>query len=586
MGEVYRARDTRLDRIVAFRLIAPDLAGEPKRRQRFDREARAISALSHPNICTLFDIGEQDDAAFLVMEYLDGETLAARLLRGPLARDQVLRHACEIAAALEHAHRQGIVHRDLKPSNVMITGSGAKLLDFGLAKLRDASPALVSDTLSLPAAATAEGTILGTIHYMAPEQLEGKDADPRTDVFAFGALVYEMATGQRAFAGDSHASVIAAIMRADAPRISALDPLTPASLDHIVARCLAKNPDDRWQTTRDLMIELHGISGRPGDSSVPVAVTTTPPVAHATAVGSRGANAAALGGRLAWTLAGLAALIAVAAGILYLRTRDAAVKLAEAASSSAIRSEIPAPPGTSVGAIALSPDGRRLVFVGRTGATSQLWARALDAVDAHPIPGTAGADYPFWSPDGASLGFFADGKLKRVDLAGGDVRTLAEAPNARGGTWNQTGTIVFSPETETLRRVASTGGPSQEVTRLNAARAENSHRWPSFLPDGRHFVYLAQSAVPENRGLFVGSLDAAAVTLVVRTEDSGVYASGQVLFLRDTTLMAQRFNLERFEVEGDPVPLANPVGVNGLERAQFEVSAGTDLPARQVPRRQ
>jgi Tol biopolymer transport system component/predicted Ser/Thr protein kinase len=574
MGEVYRARDTRLDRIVAFKIIAPGLADQPSRRQRFQREARAISSLSHPHICALYDVGEQDDAAFLVMEYLEGETLAARLLRGALPRDQVLRRASEIAGALDHAHRQGVVHRDLKPSNVMITGSGAKLLDFGLAKLRHPSSTLESETLSIPAAGTAEGTILGTVQYMAPEQLEGKEADARTDVFAFGALVYEMATGRRAFAGSSQASVIAAIMRADTPRISAIDPLTPASLDHVVARCLTKDPDERWQTTRDLMIELREITGRGSDSIAPDRGTVAPATGQPTPAFPHTGGERRRSDRLAWTLATVATLVAIAVGLLYVRSRDNAARLAEAITVSATRSEIPAPPGTSVGSIALSPDGRRLVFVGRSGRTSQLWVRLLDAVAAQPIPGTNGADYPFWSPDGQSLGFFADGKLKRVEVTGGDVQTLADAPNARGGTWNQMGRIVFSPNSQTLYQVSATGGRPQEVTTLNVARGEISHRWPSFLPDGRHFLYLAQSSVQENRGLFMASLDDAGTTFVVRTEDSGVYvASGHVLFLRDETLMAQRFNVERLELEGSPMPLAEPVSVNGLERAQFDVSA-------------
>ena len=263
MGQVYRARDTRLDRIVAIKIISPDVAHHDGRQQRFRREALAISSLSHPHICALHDVGDQDGVAFLVMEYLEGATVAARLLRGPLSHDEALRHATDVAAALDHAHRHGVVHRDLKPSNVMLTAAGAKLLDFGLAKLRQAGSALPPATESIPgAAATAEGTILGTVQYMAPEQLEGKEADARTDVFAFGALVYEMVTGQKAFTGTSQASLIAAILRADAPRVSAMDPLAPPALDHIVARCLAKDPDERWQTARDLMLELREIEAR------------------------------------------------------------------------------------------------------------------------------------------------------------------------------------------------------------------------------------------------------------------------------------------------------------------------------------
>ena len=558
MGEVYRARDTRLDRIVAFKILPPDLAAQPTHRERFRRETRAISSLSHPHICTSYDVGEQDDVAFLVMEYLEGETLAARLLRGPLPRDEVLQRATEIAAALDHAHRLGIVHRDLKPSNVMLTATGAKLLDFGLAKVHPVRFPVSVETATLPGgASTVEGTIIGTVQYMAPEQLEGKDADARTDVFAFGALVYEMATGRRVFSGESQASLIAAILRAEAPRISDLDPLTPASLDHVVARCLAKNPDDRWQTTRDLMLELRAIADRRDDR--PSAVRS-----------SRRSSRE----RVAWAIAIAATVVAAVVGSLYVQSRRPQPSTADS-DAVAFRSEIPAPAGTIVGAFALSPDGR-LVFVGRNGQTTRLWVRALDSVTASPLKNTDGADFPFWSPDGRSIGFFADGKLKRIEVAGGPAQPLADAPNGRGGTWNRDGVIVFSPNSLTLSRVSATGGPAEEITTLDTSRGEASHRWPVFLPDGQRFLYLAQGSVEERRGLFVASLDKTLRKFLIRTEDSGLYAApGYLLFLRDSTLMAQRFRIEDLSFEGNPIELAAPVGVNGLERAQFDVSSST-----------
>jgi eukaryotic-like serine/threonine-protein kinase len=561
MGEVYRARDTRLDRIVAFKILAPDLANQPGHRERFSRETRAISSLSHPHICTSYDVGEQDDVSYLVMEYLEGETLAARLLRGPLPRDEVLQRATEIAAALDHAHRLGIIHRDLKPSNVMLTATGAKLLDFGLAKIQHLRFPSASATATMPGAATTvEGSIVGTVQYMAPEQLEGKDADARTDVFAFGALVYEMATGRKVFTGDSQASLIAAILRADAPRISALVPLIPASLDHVVMRCLEKSADDRWQTTRDLMLELREIA-RQGSEGHSRRITD---------------DTRTMRERIAWALAIAATAVAVVASVLYVQAKRSQGTSGDAPATAAVRSEIPAPANTIVGAIALSPDGRRLVFVGRNGLTTRLWVRALDSVTATPLSGTEGADYPFWSPDGQSLGFFADGKLKRIELAGGPAQPLAEAPNTRGGTWGRNGMIVFSPNSQTLWRVPATGGQAEEITTLDASRGENSHRWPSFLPDGERFFYLAQGSVEENRGLFVGFLDKTPRKFIVRTEDSGVYAEpGYLLFLRDTRLLAQRFRTDSLRVEGTAVELATPVGVNGLERAQFDVSSGT-----------
>jgi Tol biopolymer transport system component len=571
MGEVYRARDTRLDRVVAFKILSPNLADQPAHRERFRREARAISSLSHPHICALYDVGEQDHVSFLVMEYLDGETLTARLLRGPLPRDQVVQRATEIAGALDHAHRQGIVHRDLKPGNVMLTSAGAKLLDFGLAKLHQRGLTVVAETVTIAGAATVEGSIVGTVQYMAPEQLEGKDVDARTDVFAFGALVYEMATGRKAFTGGSQASLIAAILRAEAPRLSSIDPLTSASLDHVITRCLAKDPDERWQTTRDLMIELREAARR--DSSVAAAQEKT---AERTSTDRRPIERDTLTlrtirERLAWVVAIVATGVALGVAMLYVQSKP---PIADP-SAAAVRSEIPAPEGTIVGSIALSPNGRRLVFVGRTGLTARLWIRALDSVTAQPLADTEGADYPFWSPDGASIGFFADGKLKRMDVAGGSPQTLADAPNARGGAWSRTGTIVFSPNSQTLHRVPATGGSSQEVTALDVSRGDISHRWPSFLPDGQHFLYLAQSSIPENRGLFIASLDKSTKKFVVRTEESGAYVDpGYLLFLRERTLMAQRFRDNTLEVEGNAVPLANPVAVNGLERAQFEISSG------------
>jgi Tol biopolymer transport system component len=560
MGEVYRARDTRLHRHVAFKILSPGFANQPGHRERFRRETRAISSLSHPHICASYDVGEQNDIAFLVMEYLEGETLAARLLRGPLAVDDVLQRATEIAAALDHAHRLGIVHRDLKPSNVMLTATGAKLLDFGLAKIHPLRFPDGSGTATLPgAAATVEGNIVGTVQYMAPEQLEGKDVDARTDVFAFGAVVYEMATGRKVFSGDSQASVIAAILRADAPRISASEPRAPASLDHVVARCLAKNPDERWQTARDLMFELREVARRAG--AVPPGRRTQDQPA-----GNRRERAA-------WLVAVAASVTAALVGALYWQGRQP-----PALSDPAVmRLEISAPADTVVGAIALSPDGRRLAFVGRKGLTTSLWVRALDSVTAEPLADTDGADYPFWSPDGRSLGFFADGRLKRIDISGGPAQALADAPNSRGGTWGRGGAIVFSPNSQTLSRVSAEGnGPAVQITTLDTSRGELSHRWPAFLPDGERFLYQSHGSIEEYRGLLLASLGQTQPKFLLRTENSGVYAEpGYVLFRRDATLMAQRVHPDSLTLEGSPVALATPVAINGLERSQFDIASGT-----------
>ena len=551
MGEVYRARDTRLDRIVAFKILAPELAGQPGHRERFRREARAISALSHPHICSSYDVGEEHDLAFLVMEYLEGETLAARLLRGPLPRDEVLQRAIEIASALDHAHRLGIVHRDLKPGNVMLTAAGAKLLDFGLAKTHPPRLPITSATATIPAAAaTVEGSIVGTVQYMAPEQLEGREADARTDVFAFGMVVYEMATGQKVFTGESQASLIAAILRAEASRISELDPLVSPALDHVVSRCLAKDPGDRWQTTRDLMLEMQ--------EARRVSPVRSPRE------------------RIAWLVAIAATVLAVAAIGLYIQSRRSAGAVAEAPAVGAIHSEIPGPANTIVGSIALSPDGRRLVFVGRNGLTTRLWLRALDTPAAAPLGNTEGADYPFWSPDGQSIGFFADGKLKRIEVSGGVAQPLADAPNARGGTWGRAGVIVFSPNSQALFRVPAAGGQAEEITSLDPSRGDISHRWPAFLPDGQRFLYFAQASLADNQGVFAGSLDKALRKFIIRTDDSATYSEpGFLLFLRDSRLMAQPLRANDLSLDGDPREIAAPVAVNGLERTQFDISSST-----------
>jgi eukaryotic-like serine/threonine-protein kinase len=569
MGEVYRARDSRLDRTVAFKIISPRLARESGHQRRFEREARVISSLNHPHICALYDVGEQDDIAFLVMEYLEGETLAQRLVRGPLAIDAALRIAIEIATALDHAHRSSVTHRDLKPSNVMLTPVGTKLLDFGLAKLDTPHEA----TQSLPdAAVTAEGTILGTFQYMAPEQFEGHEADPRTDIFAFGAVVYEMITGRKAFEGRNQASLIAAILHADPAPMSAVTPVTPDALDHVIARCLAKNREERWQTARDVMLELRAIERRSG---------VTSRASSGVSVGSNaevGLPARAQVPEHRWRrviqIALIVGILAIGAAALLMwrsvRERDATAS----APTTAIQSEIPAPANTAVDAMALSPDGRRLVFVGRTGAKTELWIRQLSDVTPQPLADTEGAAYPFWSPDGTSIGFFADGKLKRIEAAGGPSQTVADAPASRGGTWSRRGVIVFAASIWSLREVSERGGPAEPVTMLDATRGEISHRWPQFLPDGEHFIYLVQSSQPENRGLFIGSLtDRSMKQFLVRTDFSGLYAApGYLLFLRDKMLMAHRFRTERLTLEDAPALVVGPIAVDGLEHAHVDAS--------------
>jgi Tol biopolymer transport system component len=567
MGEVYRARDTRLDRTVALKVLPGHLSGNEELRQRFDREARAISQLSHPHICALYDVGHQDGVDYLVMEYLEGETLSDRLAKGPLPTEQVLRYGIQIADALDKAHRQGVVHRDLKPGNVMITKSGVKLLDFGLAKLRAAAPGSVFSSLSvLPtqtdASLTAQGTILGTFQYMAPEQLEGRDADARSDIFALGALLFEMATGKKAFSGKSQASLIAAILDATPPPISTVQPMTPPALDRIVKTCLEKDPEDRWQTAHDVMLELKWIAEGGSQAGLPAPV-----------VAKRRRRE-----RLAWIVAGVLAASTIALGFRELRRPRS--------TPAVVRSTVLPPETTSfsfvgggAGPVAVSPDGRQLVFVAsESGGKKQLWVRPLESMVAKPLPATTDATYPFWSPDSRFVGFFADGKLKRIEVAGGPALSICDAPDARGGSWSRDGTILFEPSfREPIHRVSANGGKSVPVTKLDNSRNETTHRWPYFLPDGRRFLYFSGShstgAESELDAIFVGSLDGEKPKLLVNARSNGVYAAGHLLFVRQKTLLAQKFDPKSLELTGESFPIVENVQDDpGFFSAVFSVS--------------
>ena len=548
MGEVYKARDTRLDRTVAIKVLPEALAADPQFRERFDREARTISSLNHPHICILHDVGHQDGTDYLVMEYLEGETLADRLKKGALPLDPAFRYAIEMADALDTAHRAGITHRDLKPGNIMLTKSGSKLLDFGLAKTGATPASALAGVSAAPTreGLTAQGAILGTFQYMAPEQLEGKDADARTDIFAFGAVVYEMLTGKKAFEGKSHASLIGAILKDTPPPISTIQPLTPPALDRVVKKCLAKEPDERWQSANDLRDEVKWIvEGAPA----PTAITVT-----------RGARSRE---RFAWIATALAVAVAGALAVPYLRTPAAAPEM---------RLEITTPSTSSPVSFAISPDGRRLVFAASGEGQPRLWLRPLDMATAQPLSGTEGAIYPFWSPDSRSIGFFAEGKLKRLDVGGGLPQVLADA-SPRGGSWNADGVIVFTRTgLGPLFRVPGSGGEAVAVTRLSAG--QGSHRFPHFLPGGRQFLFYAQGTV-ESHGIYLGSLDSPEAKRVMASDTAGAYApNGWLLFVRAGTLLAQRFDLARGELTGDPITVADPVGTeSGVNIGALSVSA-------------
>ena len=552
MGEVYRARDTRLDRIVAIKILSTHLSDNPEIKQRFEREARAISSLNHPHICHLYDVGSQDGTDFLVMEFLEGETLFDRLRKGPLPLNELLKIGTEVAEALEVAHRNGIVHRDLKPGNVMLTKTGAKLMDFGLAKPSalgsapsGSSPVLLSaartlDIHSPMSPLTTAGSVVGTIQYMSPEQLEGLEVDARSDIFALGALLYEMTTGKPAFGGKSQITVASAILEKDPDPISTVNPLSPAALDYLVARCLAKDRQERFQSAHDVRLQLQWIS-------VPVATASVPPVKQKSS-------------RLAWILACLLLLMAlVAAAYLRLATRPVAV----------VWSSILPPPGTvfvtrgnDAGPPVLAPDGTRIAFTARDDKGKVLlYVRMLSSVTTQALAGTDGAIYPFWSPDGRTLGFFADHKLKKIDAAGGPAQNLCDAAAGRGGAWGKDGTIVFAPsQTHGLMKVSASGGEPEPASNLDTSKSKNSHRWPYFLPDGKHFLYWARNSggVQEDT-LYVGTLGSLQPKVLTKSETMAVYASGYLLFLRGQTLMAQPFNPRRVEIVGDATPVAEHV---------------------------
>jgi Tol biopolymer transport system component len=567
MGEVYRARDTRLERTVAIKILRES---RPDAQARFGREAKAIATLAHPHICTLFDIGQENGTSYLVMEYLEGETLASRLQREALPLDQALKTAIEIGEALDRAHRAGLIHRDLKPSNVMLTKAGAKLLDFGLAKLHPAPPHGLTATVT-QAPLSAEGSLIGTVPYMAPEQLEGREADARSDLFAFGAVLYEMVTGRRAFVGESQASVMVAILEADPIPICGVQSLAPPALERLVTGCLAKDPDERWQTAHDLLRELRWIARAEADAGGARAEVE----GNRKAAVARGVKDRRPSRPLVAPLAGALAVMLALTTVLFLRRvpNDTRVYRASILPPAGLLS------GNPGNRLALSPDGRRLAFMAPDAEGHVfLWVRPLDGLAAQSLAGTEGALGPFWSPDSRSLGFFAGGKLKRIDASGGPVLALCDARvgNASSGTWSRDDIIVFTSKSGgALARVAAGGGTPSPVTTLDTATDETLHSHPFFLPGSRHFLY---EAVANNgqRGVFVGSLDSSPRGRLLPEGANAQYARGTLFFLRGATLMAQPFDVTRLALTEAATPIAEPVQIDvypsNSGRGAFSVS--------------
>src|SRR5947209_807822 len=565
MGEVYRARDTRLERTVAIKILPAQFSSDPVRKQRFEREAKTISSLNHPHICVLYDVGSQDGIDYLVMECVEGETLAKRLEKGALPLEQVLKFGAQITDALDKAHHSGVIHRDLKPGNIMLTPTGAKLLDFGLAKptapLTSVATLTAAVTQSSPM--TEQGAIVGTFQYMSPEQVQAKELDGRSDIFSLGAVLYEMLTGQRAFQGKSQLSVASAILEKEPAPISTIKPLTPPALDRAIRHCLAKDPEDRWQTARDLLLELKWIAE--GGSQVALA---TPGVGKRIGARSRGAL---LGGVVSLMLAAVTGL--------------AVWDLKPSPPQPVTRTVITLPPGQRLAglnqpAVALSPDGTRLAYAAVQGGTQQLYLRAMDSLEARPIPGTEGAVYPFFSPDGQWLGFFAGQKLKKVSVSGGAVVTLADAMIPRGASWSGQGMIAFGPmQVSAVQQVTDAGGAAQPLTHLE--KGEVSHRLPDFLPGGKAmlFAFAPTSFNWTNAQVAIQSIETGERRNLIKGAAHARYASsGHLVFAQGGNLMAVPFDAQRLAVMGTAVPVVEGVRQSTTSgAAQFSISAGGSL---------
>jgi len=555
MGEVYRARDTRLERTVAIKILPAQFSSDLVRKQRFEREAKTISNLNHPHICVLHDIGHQGGIDYLVMECVEGETLAKRLEKGPLPLEQVLKLGAQIADALDKAHRGGVVHRDLKPANIMLTSTGAKLLDFGLAK----SVAPLASLATLTAAkqespVTEHGTIVGTFQYMSPEQVEGKEVDGRSDIFSLGAVLYEMVTQKKAFEGKSQLSVASAILEKEPTPIGTVKPMTPAALEHTIKKCLTKNPEERWQSARDLADELRWIM-----ESGPQM-----PGSGASAAKTRSRE------RSAWLVAGGLSIALIATLVWWRNSKPAQQSM-----------YFQAPVPFSAHDIAIAPNGHTLAVVAYSEAArkNEIWIYELGSGNANSVADTEGASYPFWSADGRNIAFFADGKLKTLEVPGGPVQVLCDAPSGRGGAWNQDGVIVFTPEASPgggLYRVSASGGTPEQISTPDPARGEQSHRWAVFLPDGRHYLYMAANFAGRKNvnAIFAGSLGSNEKHFVVEASGNAAYAApGYLLFPREKTLLAQRFDLKRFALIGDPTAVLTDIQYQPqVRRAVFAVS--------------
>ena len=560
MGEVYLARDMEIGRDVAVKVLPSTFSDDRDRLQRFQQEACAAGALNHPNILSIYDVGKHNGSPYVVSELLEGDTLRKRIGGTPLAQRRAIDYALQIANGLAAAHEKGIVHRDLKPDNIFVTNDGrVKILDFGLAKLTQKDGNQSQTDIPTRRVDTDPGVVMGTLGYMSPEQLKGRAVDQRSDIFSFGAILYEMLSGRRAFHRESAAETMSAILREDPPDLSETNERISPALERIVNHCLEKNPEERFHSASDLGFALEALS----DSTVSkeTAAVRQPVLTH-----SR------LGQWLPWSVAAVALLLATVA-LIWSYTRSAPA----ANATGPLRFAITLPEHAVIlGPPVVSPDGRHVVYRLNTDDSKELlWLRALNSFDARPLAGTEGGLQPFWSPDSRSIGFFGNSKLKRIDLSGGAPQTVCDAPSNVSGAWGRDGTIIFSRGVASgLYRVPVAGGTPVQLTSVDQSRNEIEHTWPYFLPDGRHFIFLVRNAQPENSGIYAGALDSKDTKRILQVHSSAVYsAPGYLLFVRDTTLMAQRFDADTLNVQGDAFPVAehavrNPV----IGRAMFSVS--------------
>jgi Tol biopolymer transport system component len=558
MGEVYRARDTTLGRDVAIKVLPAAFSADSERLRRFEQEAQAAGALNHPNILVIFHIGTHDGAPYIVSELLEGETLRERMAGAALPQRKAIDYALQTAHGLAAAHEKGIIHRDLKPENLFVTKDGrVKILDFGLAKLTGSGDGAQSQTeVPTRRVDTDPGMIMGTIGYMSPEQLRGRPADHRSDIFSFGAVLYEMLSGKRAFRGESTADTMSAILREDPPDLSETNKTINPALERVVHHCLEKNPEERFHSASDLAFAIEAVSG------------------SATVSGSAATVLAALPAAkrkrrelFAWTAAGLFLIAAIALAFLYFRRPPADER--------PMRFVIAMPEkATDIQVPVISPDGRTVAFVASFEGKRFIYARPLDSLTAQRLAGTDDASFPFWSPDSRYLAFFADSKLKKVEATGGSPQTICDVRSPGSGSWNREGVILFGQENAPIQRVSASGGNATPVLKLDEARKETGHYSPTFLPDGRHFLYESWITAAEDSAIFVASLDGTDRKLLLKNDSNAIYAApGFLLFARETTLMAQPFDAARLQLSGEPFPIAEQVSFNGqYSYSNFSIS--------------